>query len=264
MLIGILAATAVILGGLWLFQRQLIYLPARGVPSVADTLPGWEDIAVETNDGVSLGAWYRGPDPGAPVVIVFNGNAGNREGRLALGSRLADAGLGVLLFDYRGYGDSGGAPTETGLTLDARAVAKFVARRAADHPVVYYGESLGAAVAIALASEQQPDALIVRSPFTSLADAARVHYPFLPVRLLLWDEYPSIDRIGSLHVPVLVVAGSDDSIVPTEQSRRIHAAAAEPKELVIIAGADHNDFELLAGGELIESVVGFVAEHTQR
>jgi hypothetical protein len=133
-----------------------------------------------------------------------------------------------------------------------------VAERAPGHPLVYYGESLGAAVAVELAVAEPPAALVLRSPFTSLVDVAAVHYRPLPVGTLLWDKYPSDERIGQVQAPVLVVLGTDDSIVPPAQSRTIYELAGEPKELVVIDGVDHNDFELLAGSRLVETVIGFI------
>ena len=246
---------------LWTFQRRLIYLPGRAVPPIENVLPGWLDSTITTADDERLGVWHAPPAvDGAPVVIVFNGNAGTRAGREALGQALARAGYGVVLFDYRGYGDSTGSPSEDGLALDADAILAFAVQVAPDSPVVYFGESLGAAVAIGLAEEQPPAALVLRSPFTSLADVARVHYP-LPLGGLLRDRYPSESIISGLDVPTLVVAGSADAIIPTSQSRRIHAAAPEPKELVIVNGADHNDYALLAGAELIDSATDFIRQH---
>jgi hypothetical protein len=143
------------------------------------------------------------------------------------------------------------------LALDARAAAHFVAERAPGSPLVYFGESLGAAVAIELAVAEPPAALVLRSPFTSLVDVAAVHYRWLPVGALLWDRYPSDERIGLVRAPVLVVLGSNDSIVPPAQSRTIYKLAGEPKELLVMDGVDHNDFELLAGSRLVETVVNF-------
>ena len=261
-LAGILAAATLVVGGLWLVQRRLIYFPDAEVSNVAAVLPGWEDVLLEASDGITLGGWYHAPGPDAPVVVVFNGNAGNRAGRAPMGSWLAAAGYGVLLFDYRGYGDNPGTPTEAGLTLDARAAVSFVSEAAPRHPVVYFGESLGAAVAVELATDVAPDVLILRSPFTSLADVAGVHYPYLPVGALLRDDYPSLDRIGSIATPLLVIAGSADSIVPFEQSRRLYDMAAEPKQMIVVQGADHNDQTLFVGEQLIEAVTTFIAEHT--
>ena len=258
--IGLLVLLTVAL--LWLLQRRLIYFPAAGVPAVEDVLPGWRAVTLATQDGLRLEAWYSAPGRAEPVVIVLSGNAGNRADRAPLGSRLAAEGLGVLLVDYRGYGGNPGRPSETGLAEDARAAARFVAEREPGHPVVLFGESLGAAVAVELAATEPPAALILRSPFTSLADAANEHFPLVPARWLLRDRYPTDERIGAVRSPILIIAGSDDSIVPAAQSRTLHELAPEPKELVIILGADHNDADLLAGDELIRLVIGFIDEAT--
>ena len=244
---------------LWMLQRQLIYFPIGQVPPVEAALPGWAEVTLTTEDGLALDAWYHDPVSTAAVVIVFNGNAGNRSDRAPLGAALADRGFGVLLADYRGYGSNEGHPTEAGLALDARAAHRYVADNSPGHPVCYFGESLGAAVAVELATEFPPAALVLRSPFTSLADVAAAHYPFLPVRLMLRDRYPSLERITSLEVPLLVIAGSADSIIPISQSEEVFQAAGHPERLVVIGGADHNDFDLLAGPDLVDAISEFIA-----
>ena len=249
-------------GLLTLSQRRLIYLPTRAVPLITGELAGWEEVAFDTSDGLTLQGWFTPPETGAPLVIVFNGNAGNRGDRIPLGTGLAEKGFGVLLFDYRGYGGNPGHPSESGLARDARAAAAWVAMKAPAHPVVYFGESLGGAVAIELALDHPPAALVLRSPFTSLADVAADHYWFLPVRALLWDEYPSIDRIGEVAAPTLVIAGSADSIVPLDQSRAIYDAAPEPKDLLVINGADHNDPALVAGLAVLDLTARFIIDVT--
>lgn len=260
---GILAvlATFVLVGlGAWAGQRRLIYFPDSDAPQAAPT--GFEEVMYPTADGLELQGWYRAPEAGRPVVVVFNGNAGNREGRVALGRGLASAGFGVLLTDYRGYGGNPGAPSEAGLARDSRAAVAFVEQVAASSPVVYFGESLGAAVAIELATVEPPAVLVLRSPFTSLVDVGKVHYPWLPISAMLRDHYPSLDRIGSLAVPTLVVAGDADAIVPLEQSRALYAAARDPKQLLVIPGADHNDADLVAGQEMLHAVAAFITRHT--
>jgi fermentation-respiration switch protein FrsA (DUF1100 family) len=239
-------------GALWLAQRRLIYLPS-GQPGAAPV--GWSSVTFSTGDGLQLAGWFHSPVADAAIVIVFNGNAGNRSDRIELGSRLAAAGLGVVLFDYRGYGDNPGAPSEEGLAADASAVGDWVADHHPGRPVGYFGESLGAAVAVRLATERPPAALVLRSPFTSLADVAAVHYPFLPVRGLLWDAYPSIDRIAEVSSPLVIVAGSADSIVPPEQSRSIYEAAPGSKSWLLIDGADHNDLALTSGDQVVAAIV---------
>ena len=125
--------------------------------------------------------------------------------------------------------------------------------------IVYFGESLGTGVAVRLAAEEPPAALILRSPFTSLADVGAHHYSMLPVRWLLRERYASIDRIARIRCPLLVIAGDRDTIVPIAFSERLFAAAAQPKRMVRIDGASHNDLELLAGRRLIEAVDRFLA-----
>ena len=170
----------------------------------------------------------------------------------------------MLLFDYRGYGENTGHPSEEGLALDAAAARDWLAARTEvdGQRLVYFGESLGGAVALRLAIEHPPAALILRSPFTSLADAGRVHFPWLPVGRLLLDRYPSASRIADVRVPLLVIAGDRDTIVPDTLSRQLFDAAPEPKQFVLIAGADHNDPQLLDGAELISEVVRFLRENS--
>jgi uncharacterized protein len=290
-LLVVAAVLAASLGLLWAFQRRLIYLPSPGpVPPAASVLPGAEDVSFETADGLQLQGWFvpgavdnpapprprsvtlpegappqvgegeAHPNPG-PAVLVCNGNGGDRSMRAALAAALSRMGLAVLLFDYRGYGGNPGSPSEEGLAADARAALEYLAGRPEVDPrrVVYLGESLGAAVALRLAVERPPAALVLRSPFASLAEVGRRHYPFLPVSLLLRDRYDSAARVGRLTAPLLVVAGGRDRIVPATHSRRLFAAAPQPKRLVVLDGAGHNDHDLLAGPRLMEELSAFLA-----
>ena len=268
-LIGIFVLLALPVLLLWTFQRKLIYLPFPGPGSPrAAGLNSAETVTIRTEDGLELGGWFVPPPAGGSgtAVLVCSGNGGNRAFRGRLGEALAQRGLGVLLFDYRGYGDNPGSPTEAGLAADARAARAWLAAREEIDAsrIIYFGESLGAAVAIGLAVEHPPAALILRSPFTSLADAAQVHYPFLPVGIMLWDRYPSLQRIPSLRSPLLVIAGDADGIVPLENSRKLYEAAVSPKRLVVVPGADHNDAELLDGEILLQAVEELLTEHDLR
>jgi len=244
---------------MWLVQRRLIYLPSGPMLSPQEVgLTAVEELTVRTRDGVPLGAWFVPPAQGAPrgTIIVFNGNAGNRSYRGPLAQRLSASGYAVCLFDYRGYGGNPGSPTEQGLLEDARAVRSAIAARPDVDAgrIVYLGESLGTGVAVALASERAPAALVLRSPFTSMADVAAHHYWFLPVRQLLRDRFDSLSRIHGVRCPVLVLAGEKDTVVPLDLSRRLFEAAPGPKRLVTLAGVDHNDPELLEGDALIGAI----------
>jgi fermentation-respiration switch protein FrsA (DUF1100 family) len=266
---AILAMVLVVLALAWLFQRRLIYLPSAGrVPPARAVLHAGEDVAFDTADGLRLGGWFVPAAAGhsRATVLVLGGNAGNRVARAPLATELSRAGLSVLLVDWRGYGGNPGHPSERGLVADARAARAYLATRSDVDParLVYFGESLGAAVAVQLTVQQPPLALVLRSPFVSLADMGRIHYPFLPVRWLLKDRYASIEQVGGLRCPVLVLAGAADGIVPWEQSRRLAEAIPEPKRFVLIPGADHNSLELLAGQRMIDEVVRFVADASRR
>jgi fermentation-respiration switch protein FrsA (DUF1100 family) len=257
------------IGMIWLFQRKMIYMPMeQSVPAAERVLPGAEEVSFVTADGVTLGAWFL-PAAGeaAGAVLVFNGNAGNRSFRAPLAVALSQRGYAVLLFDYRGYGGNRGRPSEKGLLADGRAARVYLESRGDVDPgsVALFGESLGAAVALATAVERPPAALILRSPFSSLTAVGRYHYPFLPVRLLLSDRYPSIARIPRLECPLLVIAGESDSIVPFSQSRELYdAAPAGRKRFVALPGTDHNDYDLLAGRTLIDETMKFLSQNPER
>jgi uncharacterized protein len=255
-----LGVAAVMLVLLWTLQRRLIYLPfPRDVPHAAAVLPGAREVTLATADGLELAAWFVPPgDRGGPMaVLVAPGNAGNRSARAPLAAALARHGLGVLVFDYRGYGGNRGRPTEAGLARDVRAALRFLTDEAGLAPrrLLYYGESLGAGVVTELATEHPPAGLVLRSPFIDLASVGRIHYPLLPVRTLLRDRYPVAAQLAGVTVPTTVVYGSDDTIVPPDQSRTVAAAAGGPTRVVEVEGADHNDPSLLDGAALIAAVV---------
>jgi uncharacterized protein len=259
--VAVAAAVLGVVGMAWMLQRSFIYFPAShlGPPPA-----GIEEAMFTTSDGLELGGWFFPAEgSGGRAVLVFNGNAGNRSYRVELAEALRDRGWNVLLFDYRGYGGNPGRPSEEGLAKDARAAVSWLAGHEdvdADR-IAYFGESLGAGVAARLATERPPAALVLRSPFTSLVDLGRVHYPLLPVGALLRDRFPLVDHVRAYHGPVLVIWGEADTIVPPAQSRAVAGAASRSRQ-VVVDGANHNDLAMLAGSELVEEVTDFLAQHT--
>jgi fermentation-respiration switch protein FrsA (DUF1100 family) len=241
---------------LWLLQRRIVFQPDTTDPGPAGAaVPGARDVVLHTRDGLDLAAWYLPAAPGCDrTVLVAPGNGGHRGGRAALARGLGDRGLGVLLLDYRGYGGNPGAPDEPGLRADAVAALEFLRSEAPGHRFIYFGESLGGAVTAALAAEAPPAALVLRSPFTALADAAALQFPWLPVRRMLWDELPVRDTVAGLAVPVTVIYGERDGLIPPEQSRAV-AAAATAATTVMVPGAGHNDAALVHGPLVIDAVV---------
>ncbi len=266
---GFLLTGFVVVAGIillaWMFQRTLIYFPFGDVPTPSEVgLTQVEEVEFPTADGLRLDGWFVRTASSSPAftVVVFNGNAGNRAHRAPLAASLQQQGVQVLLFDYRGYGGNEGTPTEAGLRADAGAARTYVLGRGDVDAsrLIYLGESIGTALAIALAAEHPPAGLILRSPFTSLVEVGQIHYPFLPVQLLLRDRFSVIDDIRRVHCPVLVIAGDEDRIIPVDQSRRVYDATPSAKELLILAGADHNDIELLAGDDMIAAIIRFVRQ----
>jgi fermentation-respiration switch protein FrsA (DUF1100 family) len=256
----VLAAAALLLAALWALQRRLIYLPFPAeIPPAASLLPNAREVTLRTDDGLALGAWFvPAAEPGrGAAVLVAPGNAGDRSARAPLAAALARERLAVLLFDYRGYAGNRGRPTQRGLARDVRAARRFLVDEAGVPPdaIIYYGESLGSAVVTELATEHPPAALVLRSPFTDLAAVGRIHYPLLPVRLLLRDRFPLAAQLARVDVPTTIVCGTEDAIVPAELSRAVAAVAAGRTRLVEVAGADHNDRALLDGAELVAAVV---------
>jgi uncharacterized protein len=240
----------VVVGLLWgWLQRQLIYFPdASSVPPAGAVIDGARDVRLHTEDGLALGAWFvpAAPGPGASdhgmAVLVAPGNGGNRVGRAGLAEELRHRGLAVLLMDYRGYGGNPGSPSEQGLALDAMAAVQVL--DGLGYPperTICFGESLGSGVVAALQARRPPAGIVLRSPFPELADVGAWHYPWLPVRLLLRDRFPVVNHLAESTVPVTVVYGDRDSVVPTDLSARVAEEAPALAERVVIAGADHND-----------------------
>jgi fermentation-respiration switch protein FrsA (DUF1100 family) len=236
----------VVVGVPWALQRQLVYVPdASPVPPAGEVVAGARDVTLRTSDGLELGAWFV-PAAGRPdtglAVLVAPGNGGNRAGRAGLADELSRRGLAVLLMDYRGYGGNPGRPSQDGLAADADAAVEALEQLGyPPRRTIYLGESLGSGVVAALQARHRPAGIVLRSPFTELADVGAHHYPWLPVRTLLRDRFPVVEHLATSDVPVTVVYGDRDSVVPTALSARVADRAPALAERVVIAGADHDD-----------------------
>jgi pimeloyl-ACP methyl ester carboxylesterase len=246
-------------------QRRLIYFPdAARVPPAGEVIEGARDVAVRTEDGLDLGAWFVPAGDRAQgalmAVLVAPGNAGNRAARAGLARELSVRGLAVLLMDYRGYGGNPGSPSEDGLAADAFAAA--TALEELGYPperTIYFGESLGAGVVAALQVRRPPAGLVLRSPFTELADVGTHHYPFLPVRLLLRDRFPVVEHLSSSRVPVMVIYANHDVVVPSALSAQVADEVGLLVRLTVIPDADHND-PVMFGPTVAEAVARFALE----
>jgi pimeloyl-ACP methyl ester carboxylesterase len=232
----------------FLFQKRLTFFPERRLEMTpARAGLEFEDVFFEAEDGVRLHGWFVPAASERGTVLFFHGNAGNISHRVDTLRLLHDLRLSILAFDYRGYGRSSGSISEAGTRADARAAWRYLVqeRGVAPQSTLLFGRSLGAAVAIELATKVQPAGVIAESAFTSIADMATHAYPWLPVRWLLRMQFDSREHVRNLRVPKLFVHSRDDDIVPFDMGWRLYAAAADPKWFLEIQGS-HNEGWLLS------------------
>jgi fermentation-respiration switch protein FrsA (DUF1100 family) len=257
-LAAVALAYVLVVGILYVFQRNLLFLPTSHVGSPAAVGAGdMRAVTLATADVLALRSWYKPAQDSRPTMIYFHGNGGNISARARRVRPYLNAGLGVLLVGYRGYGGNAGTPSEEGFYEDARAAARFIAAEGVPpERVVLYGESLGSAVAIHLAAEQaaqgRPFAAVVgEGAPSSVVDVAARRYPFAPVRTLIKDRFDSRAKVGGINAPLLLVHGEDDTVVPQRFGRALFDAAAEPKHARWIDGAGHNNL----GYHAIDAIV---------
>ncbi len=244
--LGILAAAY---GGLALLlffsQSRMVFYPETGREIVATPtqlgLP-FEDLQLKTSDGISLHGWFIPAAQPRGTVLFLHGNAGNISHRLDSVQMFHRLGYSMLIFDYRGYGNSGGTPTEQGTYLDADAAWRYLAeqRHIPSCRIVLFGESMGGAIAAWLAAREKPAALVIASGFTSVPDMAQHIYPYLPVKWLARIRYDTREYLRSVTAPVLIAHSPQDEIVPYSHGQALFAAANPPKQFLELAGG-HND-----------------------
>ncbi len=242
-------------------EGLFLYFPTREVKRD----PGsegltYEDASFAASDGVRLHGWFV-PGPRPINLLWLHGNAGNVSHRLQQLRLLHEhLGASILLFDYRGYGNSEASPSEAGLYLDGEAAVTYLRSRGdvGTQPLVLFGQSLGANVAVEVARRTGPDGVVLEAPFPSLAYLARLHYPYVPVWPLLTGKYDAQARIREIAVPLLVVHGDRDDIVPLEAGKTVFEAAPGPKEFHVVKGAGHNDPFVVGGAAYFGALGGFL------
>lgn len=240
----ILAAVCLYLavgGALYVFQRRLMYLPDKTHYRPGDVgLTDTSEVFIETADGERLQAWYSAPGKNRPVVIYLHGNAGSIAGRADRLAFLQQHRLGVLLVSFRGYGASTGSPSQAGLVNDGLAAYDWlVAKGAAEKDIVILGESLGTGVATKVAIRRKVAGLVLEAPFTSTVNVAKKRYWWLPVGLLLKDQFDSLAIIAKVNTPVMIVHGTRDEITDVSNAKVLFEAARQPKTLRLVEGASH-------------------------
>ncbi len=242
---------------LYVAQRSMMYFPetVHTAPAQAG-LPEAEEVTLTASDGVRLVAWHVAPLADKPVVIYFHGNGGALRYRVQRFRSLLANGIGLVAVEYRGYAGSGGSPSEQGLIADGEASYAFAAARYKPQQLVLWGESLGTAVAVRLAAEKPVARAILEAPFTSAAAVADLRYWYLPIRLLMKDQYRSDERIGKITAPVLILHGVHDHIVPFAMGMRMFELTKAPKHIVRFLDGDHENLD--ANGAL-HAVAQFLA-----
>ncbi len=240
---------------MFFFQRSLMYHPSAHLLEPAGYgVPEMSEVTLNTGDGLALTAWYRAAQDGRQTIAYLHGNGGHIGHRAGKVKAYLNAGYGLLLIGYRGYGTNPGRPTEENLIEDGMAGLKFLENSGVViNQIVLYGESLGTGVATALAQRQDVSALILEAPFTSIADVAQHHYFYLPARYLVKDRFDSGQRIRRLKAPLLIIHGERDRIVPWKFGRALFDLAPEPKSFISMPIASHNNlYEFGTAAEVIE------------
>jgi fermentation-respiration switch protein FrsA (DUF1100 family) len=227
--------------GLTVFQRRLQYLPDRRlVDPTQGGMSGVEDLRLTTDDGETLVAWYVPAKDGHPLILYFHGNGGALVDRIPRFRALTASGYGLLAIAYRGYGGSTGSPTQKGLMADGETAYLEARARGYDGDrIVLMGESLGTGVATALAATHEAAALVLDSPYSSAVEVAAAHYAVFPVKWLMFDQFRSDLAIGDVHIPILVLHGDEDDVVPISLARRLFELANEPKTFMLVSGGKH-------------------------
>ena len=260
----ILIAAGVYLGitaFVFLFQARLVYFPSRDITATpGDIGLDFENAIFTAGDGIKLSGWFIPAGQSKGMVLFCHGNGGNISDRMETIGILNRLGLSTFIFDYRGYGESGGRPDEYGTYLDAEAAWNWLMEKRGVQPemIVIMGRSLGGAVAAWLASKHSPSALIIESSFTSIRDMGAELHPWLPVKLLSRFDYCTVDYLKKITCPVLVIHSPEDDLVPFSHGRRLYEAAGEPKEFLEITGS-HNEGFLITGKQYEEGLDDFIS-----
>jgi fermentation-respiration switch protein FrsA (DUF1100 family) len=230
--------------GMFAFQRSLLYFPSHEYVTLteAHANKALRELPVRTADGIELKGWYA-PATSKPFTLVFfHGNGDSLYGDAEVPDPYVAAGYGFLIAEYRGYSGLPGKPTEAGLYADGRAyLYGLMAQGVKSENIILMGHSLGTGVAVQLAGEFHVGGLILLAPFLSVPKMAQIHYPFLPVKLIALDKFDNEKKIGGVNVPVLIVNGTADEIIPASQGKRLYELAREPSEFHSMPGRGHND-----------------------
>lgn len=244
-------------------ENYFVFFPQSSLEySPDDFNMKWKDIYMTTPDAYKLHGWLFTVNSGAPYILFCHGNAGNISHRLENIKLLMKMGLNVLIFDYRGYGKSTGKPSENGIYIDTLAAYDYLVNIIKIKPesIVVFGRSLGAAAAIEIARKRNPKSIIIESPFLSTRHMARRMGIFSLISFFLPANYNNIVKITAVEIPILIIHGDSDEIVPVSMGEKLFEAANKPKFFYSIKGANHNDTFFVGGAEYVNIFASFVRD----
>lgn len=242
--------------GMFLFQRHLIYHPVKKLgPPQENGFSAGTQVEILTQDGERLRCWYVKPTSKLQTILYLHGNAGNLADRAYKLKAFAEAGFGVLAVSWRGFGDSTGSPSEVGLMQDARAAIHWL--KVPSDQLVLYGESLGSGVAVQMATEFPARLTMLEAPYISVQKRGQELYPWLPVKFLLRDNFNSMKHIAHIHSPLLIIHGEKDAVIPATHGIALFNEANEPKKIILYPSVDHTSFSIT---QIIEPLEAALAE----
>ena len=235
---------ALLLIGIFSFQRSLLYFPSHSYVTLHDAYAtgSFKELPVKTADGIDLKAWYAPATTKPYTFVFFHGNGDSLASASEIANPYIAAGYGFLVTEYRGYSGLQGKPTEAGLYADARAyLYALMARGVQSENIILFGHSLGTGVVVQMATEFNVGGVILLAPYTSVAKMAQIEYPFIPAEYMVLDRFESAKKVGDIHVPLLIVNGANDQVIPPSQGRQLFDSANEPKEFHSMPNHGHND-----------------------
>jgi len=240
-LIGCVALYVALVAVMFFGQRRLQYFPNAEIRLPSDLgLNDFDRVVLKTKDNVTLLAWYHPSPVGRPTILYFHGNAGGISDRAEKLKYFAQQGFGFLALSYRGFEGSAGSPSEAGFKIDAdTAYAWLREHNISEYQIMLLGESLGTGVAVQLSAHAQAAAMALEAPYANAVDVGAASYWFLPVRLLMRDQFRSMDSICMFSGPLLIIHGTEDRVIPFTQGRKLFAAANQPKQFIPVEGAGH-------------------------
>jgi len=251
---GCLVALVVIIGAPKL-ERSLMYMadPTYTKPGEAGLL-GVSEETLETPDGDKIIVWHSAPKPGQPTLLYLHGNAGTLADRAERIANYQRVGRGICVMSYRGYSGSTGRPSERANVADAVLTFDMLTQRGISPDDIFaYGESIGSGIAVQLARKRPLAGLILDAPYTSIVDVAELCYPYLPARRMMRDRYETLEHLQHVEVPLLVIHGEADRVIPVEMGRKVAASARGPAEIVTFPEAGHSDHHLYGSFEAINA-----------